>query len=205
VEVSDATTELLERRLKRLIFRRAIRAGLKRLLSWRLLRLSGEAVSNAVPVLDIIGDAAMVADIESMAEDAAQIRDDAVIAEEFASEAPHPLEKLQASPEYEEFPTYAAFKKIDLVKRFGDAPAGYQYHHIVEQNAEGDIPPGEINSTRNIVCIPKLLHEEINSEYAQIPEGAAPRVSLRDSLEGASFEKRWEAGLAVMRRMGILK
>jgi hypothetical protein len=59
----------------------------------------------------------------------------------------------------------------------------------VEQNAAGNIPSGEINSTRNIICIPKLIHEEINSEYAQIPEGAAVRVSLRDSLEGASFEK----------------
>jgi hypothetical protein len=204
--VSEETKEIIERRLKRLIFRRAIRAGLRSLLSWRrLVRLGGETVSNAVPVLDIIGDAAMVADIESMAEDAAQIRADAEVAEEFASKGPYPLEKLQASPVDEEFPTFGAFKKIDLVKRFGDAPAGYEYHHIVEQNAEGDIAPGEINSTRNIVCIPKLIHEEINSEYSRIPKDTGQKISLRDSLDGASFEKRWEEGLAAMRRVGFLE
>jgi hypothetical protein len=61
-----------------------------------------------------------------MAEDAAQIRDDAEAAEKFASKGPYTLEQLRVSPEDEEFPTYGAFKKIDLVKRFGDAPKGYE-------------------------------------------------------------------------------
>ena len=58
------------------------------------------------------------------------------------------------------FPSYNSFKRADLAKVYGPAGDGYQYHHIVEQSAEGDISASELNSTRNIVRIPKLLHEE---------------------------------------------
>jgi hypothetical protein len=170
------------------------------------LRLGGEAASNAVPGLDVAGDAAMAVDISSMAEEVTELRAETEIAEEFASKGPYTLEQLRVSPDDEEFLSFDAFKKSDdLDKRFSPAEDGYEYHHIVEQNAEGNIPAAELNSTRNIVRIPKLLHEEINSEYSRIPEDAAERTSLRDRLRGASFETRWEAGLAAMRRVGFLK
>ena len=159
-----------------------------------------------VPGLDVVGDAAMMVDIASMAEDIAELRAETQIAEKFANDAPYTLDQLHVAPGDEKFVTFDAFKKIDeLDKRFGAAGDGYEYHHIVEQNAEGDIPAAEINSTRNIVRIPRLLHQEINAEYARIPANAVERVTLRASLRGASFGVRYEEGLAAMRRVGFLQ
>jgi hypothetical protein len=205
-ELGEEAKELIEGRVRRLIVRRAIRLALKRLLNWRrLLRLGGEAASNAVPGLDVVGDAALIYDIASLAQDAAELRTETQVAEEFANKGPYTLDDLRVSQTDQTFPSYAAFTKIDLVKRFGPAGPGMEYHHIVEQSAEGDIPASEINSTGNIIRIPKLLHEEINSEYSRIPEDAAERVNLRNSLNGASMETRRAAGLAVLSRLGILE
>lgn len=211
-ELAEEATELVERRVRRLVLRRAIRVAMRRLLNWRrLLRLGGEAASNAVPGLDVAGDAAMAVDLVQMAEDVTELRSEAQVAEKFADGGPYTLEQLRARTypddlqQDEEFSSFRAFKKIDLIKRFGPPPDGYEYHHIVEQSAEGDIPVTEINSTRNIVAIPKLVHEEINSEYSRIPDDVPDGTSLRDSLQGASFEKRWQEGLEAMRRVGFLK
>jgi hypothetical protein len=73
-------------------------------------------------------------------------------------------DELRVDAEDKSFSSYDAFKKVDLTKYYGPAGDGYQCHHIVEQSAEGDIAASELNSTSNIVRIPKLLHEEINSE-----------------------------------------
>ena len=65
------------------------------------------------------------------------------------------------------FPSYNSFKRADLAKVL-PGPAGDELRNIidiVEQSAEGDISASELNSTRNIVRIPKLLHEEINSDF----------------------------------------
>ena len=101
------------------------------------------------------------------------------------------------------FPSYDAFKEVDLVKIYGSAGDGYEYHHIVEQSAEGDIEASDLNSTRNIVRIPKLLHEEINSVYGKKDRGT--RMSVRDELKGRSFEARFNRGLNAMRDVGIIE
>ena len=92
---------------------------------------------------------------------------------------------------------------VDLAKFYGPAGDGYEYHHIAEQSAEGDIPASDLNSTGNIVRIPKLLHEEINSEYAKTEYGK--RTSIREELTGKSFEERQAKGLEVMRDIGIIE
>ena len=101
------------------------------------------------------------------------------------------------------FPSYNSFKRADLAKVYGPAGDGYQYHHIVEQSAEGDISASELNSTRNIVRIPKLLHEEINSDFGTKERDTG--VSLREELKGKSFEERWQKGLDVMQKIGIIE
>lgn len=207
VEVSEEAVQEAKRRLARLAARRLIREALRRLLSWRrLLRLGAEAASNAVPGLDVVGDAAMAVDIAEMAEEFEELRAEAEIAEEFANKGTYTLEQLRpaGSTGDEEFPSFAALKKIDLIKVFGPAPKYFEYHHIVEQNSEGDIPVTEINSTKNVVVIPKLFHEEVTSEYTRIPEDSAERVSLRESLQGKSLGEKREAGLEALRRVGIL-
>jgi len=110
---------------------------------------------------------------------------------------------LRADTEDKSFPSYDAFKKVDLAKFYGPAGDGYEYHHIVEQSAEGDIPASDLNSTGNIVRIPKLLHEEINSVYGT--KDTETRISLRDQLAGKSFEERLKQGLKVMQDLGIIE
>lgn len=88
-------------------------------------------------------------------------------------------------------------KKVDLVKYYGPAREGYEYHHIVEQGIEGDISAAELNSTRNVICIPKLLHEEISGEFAR--KDRETGLSLRDDLRCASFEEQTQAGIKALR------
>jgi hypothetical protein len=78
-----------------------------------------------------------------------------------------------------------------------------EFHHIVEQSTSGDIPETELQSTTNIVRIPRLLHEEISAQYSIWQREL--NGSFRASLNGASFDDRWNSGLMVMRKIGILK
>lgn len=207
VEMSEEVVQEARRRLARLVARRLIRAALRRVLTWRrLLRLGGEAASNAVPGLDVVGDAAMAADLAEMAGEFEELRTEAEVAEEFANKGPYTLEQLRpaGSQGDKQFSSFAALKKIDLDKFFGPAPKYFEYHHIVEQNSEGDIPVTEINSTKNVVVIPKLFHEEVTSEYTKLPKDIAEPVSLRESLQGKSFDEQWQEGLEALRRVGIL-
>ncbi len=203
VVAGEAAKKAAEARLKSLILRRSIRAALRQLLSGqRLFRLFGEAISNVIPVLDVIGDAALVADLTIMAHEFVSLKTDVDAANEFAKKGPQRLEDLRVSAKDESFSSFDAFKKIDLVKRFGPAGDGYEYHHIVEQGADGDFPEGELNSTRNIVRIPKLLHEEISSEYGKTERDTG--VALRRSLKGKSFDEQFERGVKQMQEIGII-
>jgi hypothetical protein len=138
-----------------------------------------------------------------LAEDYAALKRDAAAAIEFVQNGPHDLEQLRVSPADEAFSSFGEFKKFDFQKRFGPAGDGYDYHHIVEQSASGDISERELQSTQNIIKIPRLLHEEISAQYSQWKRDYDG--SLRASLDGASFADRWDAGLKVMRKIGILK
>ncbi len=145
----------------------------------------------------------MIADLGAMAGEFAASKRDADAAVEFAKSGPRKLDELRVDMDDKSFSSFDAFKKIDLSKFYGPAGDGYQYHHIVEQSAEGDVSAGDLNSTSNIVRIPKLLHEEINSEYAKTERGA--EESLRVKLKGKSFEERRVEGLKVMRNIGIIE
>lgn len=190
-------------KLQRLITRRAIRAGLRSLLTLRRLgRFAVEAGSNVVPGLDVIGDAAMAADLVELTEDFEELAIETRVAQAFAEKGPWDLEDLLVSSEDETFPSFDAFKKSDLEKRFGPAGEGYDYHHIVEQSADG-LSQDLLQSTKNIIRIPKLLHEEITSGYARKDVDVAE--TLRNQLRGQSFDARYREGLNYLRRIGILK
>ncbi|WP_296714224.1 hypothetical protein, partial [Rhodoblastus sp.] len=131
------------------------------------------------------------------------LKRDADAAIEFVQKGPYSLEQLRVSPDEKAFSSFSEFKKIDLGKYFGPAGDGYEYHHIVEQSARGDIPESQLQSTANIVRIPKLLHEEVNAEYSRTLlefDGS----SRRASLDGASFDDKWNAGISVLQKIGIL-
>jgi hypothetical protein len=190
-------------KLARLAVRRQLRRALVHMLLHHAASLAVEAAGDAVPGLDVVAGAATVADLAAMAQENAALKRDADAAIEFVQKGPYSLEQLRVSSDEKAFSSFSEFKKIDLGKYFGPADDGYEYHHIVEQSASGSIPKSELQSTTNIVRIPRLLHEEINGEYSRTLlefDGS----SRRASLDGASFDDKWNAGISVLQKIGIL-
>lgn len=166
-------------------------------------RLAVEALGDAVPGLDAAAGVATATELASMGAEYAALKRDANAAIKFVQDGPYDFEQLRVSRDDEAFSSFGEFKKIAFGKRFGPAGDGYDYHHIVEQGASGDIPEHELQSTKNIVRIPKPLHEEISAQYSRWKRNYDG--SLRASLNGESFDDRWNAGLKVMQDIGILK
>jgi hypothetical protein len=87
---------------------------------------------------------------------------------------------------------------------------GYDGHHIVERWAKDDgMPEEKIKSPDNIVPIPKLKHWEINSwldkpnpEYKNEKD---EEISPREYMKGKSWEERYQFGLYVLKKFGVLK
>jgi hypothetical protein len=87
---------------------------------------------------------------------------------------------------------------------------GYNNHHIVLQAArheEGrNFPESWIDSPENIVSIPRFKHWDIHSWYEK-PDPRAPYNgrSPREYLRGKDWDERYNTGLDVLRRHGVLK
>lgn len=181
-----------------------IRETLRKILTpGRVARLSSEAAANIVPGLNVAADVAMAADIAMMATDFVELKGDSDAALDFIRRGPYKLKDVLVDDKDRSFTSFTEFKKIDLIKFYGSAGNGYEYHHIVEQAKEGVITADEINSTRNIIRIPKLLHEEITGEYSRVNRKLGS--SLRHRLMDMSFDDQLRAGIRVLRRMGIIK
>ncbi len=83
---------------------------------------------------------------------------------------------------------------------------GTQVHHIVEQTParQDDLNEEDIESRRNKVRIPTLIHREITNWYNTRNDaygGVKPRVYLR----GKSFDERWKFGVEILKKFGVLK
>jgi hypothetical protein len=87
---------------------------------------------------------------------------------------------------------------------------GYDGHHIVERWSKKDgIPEEWIESPDNVVRIPKLKHWEINrwldSESEEYLDENGTKLTPRQYIKGKSWGERYEFGLAVLRKFGVLK
>ncbi|HEY0235250.1 MAG TPA: hypothetical protein VGC86_09385 [Afipia sp.] len=97
----------------------------------------------------------------------------------------------------------------ELQERVGlPSDAGYHDHHIVERSSGFDAGYSRelLDNRDNLARIPVLKHIDITAEYAtkaEQPDGTFR--SLRDYLADKDFETRRTAGLAVMRKYGVLK
>jgi hypothetical protein len=93
-----------------------------------------------------------------------------------------------------------------LLKRFGAAGDGYDYHHIVEQggtNADA-FATQDLQSTDNIVRIPTLLHEAINSVYSGNSDQNGDST-FREQVRNKPFAEQRDDGIGVMRDLGIIR
>jgi len=92
-----------------------------------------------------------------------------------------------------------------MIKRFGPAGDGNQYHHIVTQggaNAD-NIAPGQLQNTENIIILPTLLHEAVSDEY--FGPSPVPNMNLYQWLQTQSYDVQREEGLRILRELHILK
>jgi hypothetical protein len=192
VVVKDLMSKV-EKRAARKLLRNRLVAG---------LRLLASIAADAAPVAGEIFDAYEIAQTVS---DGIALEKDVAAATAFVREGPQALESLQMSTDYQPFSSFDAFKKDLLGKVFGPAGDGCEYHHIVEQGGAGldGLPAGLMDSTANVVKIPRLLHEEITAEYGRYYEDTGK--TLRDWLSTQPYEVRRAKGIEVMHDLGIIE
>jgi len=82
---------------------------------------------------------------------------------------------------------------------------GYDIHHIVEQSAARDYGflRSQIESSDNLVRIPRLKHWEITGWYAK-PAREFGGKSPREYLQDKGWEERRRVGLYALRKFGVL-
>jgi hypothetical protein len=164
----------------------------------------------AADIVPIAGEIYDAYELAQTVADFVELHADAEAAILYVQGGPRALDALRLSLEDEGFSSFGAFAKDEwadeLEKRFGRAPTGYDYHHIVEQGGTNakDFAPDVLNSTENIVKIPKYLHEEINVVYGS-PAKEAPTMSLRQWLRGQPYDVQRYWGIKVMRGLRIIK
>jgi hypothetical protein len=109
---------------------------------------------------------------------------------------PKDVEELRADKEFRSFPTFEAFKKY-----YGSAGEGYEWHHIVEQSA--GFPPEQVNTTENIIRVPKFIHEELNGLYSRKLNDQGKQY--RDIVHKESFGVQRAIGLSHLHELGVTK
>jgi hypothetical protein len=191
-------------RIQRVKARRALRTE-----ALAVLRLAAELMVDAVPGIGFAADAATLIDMANTIAELKKLKIDADAAIEFVKHGPYSLEELQVSSNYEEFSSYGDFIKDAayialLVKRFGGAGSGNQYHHIVTQGgANTKIPAEQLQNTNNVIPLPTLLHEAVNGEYSRSDKDKG--MAMYQWLQTQPYDVQREEGLKILRRLHILK
>jgi hypothetical protein len=175
-----------------------------------VLRLAAELMADAVPGIGLAADAATLIDMANTIAELEKLKIDADAAIEFVKHGPYSLDKLQVSNNYEEFSSYGDFIKDAayialIVKRFGGAGSGNQYHHIVTQGGanETEIRQEKLQNTDNVIPLPTLLHEAVNGEYSRFDEDKG--MTKYQWLQTQPYDVQREEGLKILRELHILK
>ena len=191
-------------RIRRIKARRALRTE-----ALAVLRLAAELMADAVPGIGLAADAATLIDMANTIAELKKLKIDADAAIEFVKHGPYSLEELQVSSDYEEFSSYGDFLKDAayialLLKRFGGAGSGNQYHHIVTQGgANTKMPPEQLQNTDNVIPLPTLLHEAVNGEYSSFDDDKG--MTLYQWQQTQPYDVQRAEGLKILRKLHILK
>ena len=192
-------------RIQRIKARRALRTE-----ALAVLRLAVELTVDAVPGIGLAADAATLIDMANTIAELKKLKIDADAAIEFVKHGPYSLDELQVSSNYEEFSNYGDFIKDAayialIVKRFGAAGSGNQYHHIVTQGGanETKIPREQLQNTDNVIPLPTLLHEAVNGEYSRRRQGTD--MTQYQWLQTQPYDVQREEGLKILWDLHILR
>jgi hypothetical protein len=178
-DVAEASRRLVVKNVEKAMARRTMWAVIKTATSpGRMLRYAGELAGATTPIGEAIDFALMSKDIADAAKEYADLTAQGELAVNFIKGGPYTLDQLRATPEDISFSSFDAFKKTDtddkapIDKFAGPAGDGYEWHHIVEQGPNGQIlDTADLQSTRNIIRLPKALHDIITSDYARSDQG----------------------------------
>ena len=99
----------------------------------------------------------------------------------------------------EGFTTY-----YNLKKSIGKAGDGKQWHHIVEQSQirKSGIDAKLIHNPNNVIPLTQQQHRKISSIYNS--KYGKTGIRLREYLIGTSFEKQYEVGIEILKRVGVI-
>jgi hypothetical protein len=130
----------------------------------------------------------------------------------FAAGGPRTLEELRVSDEDRGFASMKEFVKIDdgdtvdLEKRYGPAPPGYEYHHVCEQTINRNrFEPELLHSTQNITVLPSLLHVGVSADTSSLMDDNGVKIVTRQWLKTQSFEEQWRHGVGTLQKLGIVR
>jgi hypothetical protein len=91
---------------------------------------------------------------------------------------------------------HQVFSSFSAAKRALGSRPGHELHHIVERSQVLDTRSGfsreRINTTDNLVWVPVEVHRRISADYSRKVAGTTQ--TLRDSLNGASWDEQYDAG-----------
>ena len=98
--------------------------------------------------------------------------------------------------------TYQSFRAFKAAE--GRAAHGFEWHHLVEQNAANiaKFGPNAIHSTDNLIQLEYRAHRQISGFYSSIqPFTNGGRV--RDWLASQTFGEQMDFALLTLRRLGL--
>jgi hypothetical protein len=181
--------------------KRAARAILKA----RLLAGFRAAIGLAADIVPYAGELFDAYEIVQTLEDFARVRSEIAATKAFLEEGPKVVEELQVPGEPRSFRSANAFAKDVIDKYYGPAGPGADYHHIVLQGGANEtaVPAELLHSTENMIKLPRMIHEEVTSEYNKLYLKTGK--TLREYLEGQPYEVQREEGLKVLRKLGVIK
>jgi hypothetical protein len=121
---------------------------------------------------------------------------------EVASGVPSPIsaaESVVAKTIAQQTGTVASFTSFAAAKKALGSIDGQDIHHVVEQcqAARSGFSKSMINSTDNLVRLPKDVHNQISRYYSS---SAGLGQTVRDSLNGKSFQDQLDYGLSITNR-----
>lgn len=90
-----------------------------------------------------------------------------------------------------------SFANFAAAKKALGSIDGHDTHHIVEQcqAARSGFSKAMINSTDNLIRLPKNIHEQISRHYSR---ASGQGGTIRDMLNGKSFQEQLNYGLDIV-------
>ena len=205
-DLSAEAKETTEQELERLNARREFRIAAS-----AILRLAVTAALNVVPGAGEVADVEELIELGRTAIELGNAEREVNAAIDFVKKGPYCLDDLRMSPDDQSFSSVDAFKKIsllsiELMKRFGNATPGSEYHHIVEQGGDNEtkIPAEQLHSTKNIIPLPRLLHELVSAAYSEKSKKDSTKT-VREWQQTQSFDEQQKFGIETLQEIGILR